>query len=131
MSAKPAITLSKTTYQKLSRLLESVPENMITDQLLDELERADIVDGADLPEDVVDMHSEVTFTVQATGKTFTYTLVYPTELDSTEHKLSILSPVGSAIIGLRAGDEIDWPLTREKNTLVRVESVKPSAASAG
>lgn len=124
MTEKPPITLTKTTYGKLSKLLESVPEDMITDQLIDELERADIVDDAALPVDVVDMNSTVTFTVQATGKTFTYSLVYPTELDDTHQKLSILSPVGSAIIGLRQGDEIEWPLTRDKNTLVRVERVE-------
>lgn len=120
---KPEITLTKDVYRNLCNLLENIPEDMITDQLSDELERAQIVTQADLPDDVVTIHSQVTFTVQSTGKTFTYTLVYPTELDSTEHKLSILSPIGSAIIGLKQRQEIDWPINKNQRTTVKVEKV--------
>ncbi|WP_036160746.1 nucleoside diphosphate kinase regulator [Marinimicrobium sp. LS-A18] len=123
MASKPKITLTKNVYERLWNLLESVPEDTITNQLEEELERAKIVTPAKLPDDVVTMHSQVTFTVQSTGKTFTYTLVYPTELDNTENKLSILSPIGSAIIGLKQGQEIDWPISKTQRTTVKVEAV--------
>ncbi|WP_347330598.1 nucleoside diphosphate kinase regulator [Marinimicrobium locisalis] len=125
MAPKPKITLSKDVYTTLSRLLEEVPEDIITDQLVDELERAKLVAPEKLPDDVVTLHSTVTFTVQSTGKSFTYTLVYPTELDDTSRKLSILSPVGSAIIGLKRGQEIDWPISNTKRTTIAVDRVQP------
>lgn len=126
MAAKPKIILTKEVYEKLSKLIDSVPQDMITDQLIDELERAKIVSAQKLPDDVVTMHSQVTFTVQSTGKTFTYTLVYPTELDNTDNKLSVLSPIGSAIIGLQQGQEIDWPISKTQRTTVKVDGVSPA-----
>ncbi len=125
MAAKPKITLTKEVYERLSKLIDSVPQDMITDQLIDEIERAKIVSTKKLPDNVVTMHSRVTFTVQSTGKTFTYSLVYPTELDSTADKLSVLSPIGSAIIGLQQGQEIDWPISKTQRTTVKVDSVSP------
>lgn len=125
MATKPKIVLAKDVYEKLSKLIDSVPEDTITDQLIDELERAKIVSPQKLPADVVTMHSQVTFTVQSTGKTFTYTLVYPRELDDPTQKLSVLSPIGSAIIGLQTGQEIEWPLSKTQRTTVKVESVAP------
>lgn len=125
MATKPKITIAKDVYERLSKLIDSVPEDIITVQLIDELERAKIVSPKKLPQDVVTMHSKVTFTVQSTGKTFTYTLVYPTELDNTADKLSVLSPIGSAIIGLKEGQEIDWPISKTQRTTVKVESVTP------
>jgi len=123
MATKPKVTIAKDVYEKLSRLIDAMPDDMITGQLIDELERAKIVSPKKLPEDVVTMHSQVTFTVQSTGKTFTYTLVYPTELDNTTDKLSVFSPIGSAIIGLQQGQEIDWPISRTQRTTVKVDSV--------
>jgi regulator of nucleoside diphosphate kinase len=125
MAAKPKLTISRETYHTLSALIDSLPEDTTTEQLLDELERAKIVSEKKLPENVVNMHSTVTFTVQSTQKTFTYELVYPSELDGTPSKLSILSPVGSALIGLQEGAEIDWPISTGKQTLVQVDKVTP------
>lgn len=125
MAPKPQITITKDVYRTISKLLENVPEDTITDQLTDELERAKLVSSGKLPDDVVTMHSVVTFTVKSTGKTFTYQLVYPTELDDTNQQLSILSPVGSAIIGLKQGREIDWSISHTKRTSIYVDKVLP------
>ncbi|WP_041523016.1 nucleoside diphosphate kinase regulator [Gilvimarinus agarilyticus] len=127
MGVKPKIILTRKIYNSLSALVDSVPEDDITEQLLDELERAKIVSPQKLPANVVTMHSTVTFTVQSTQKTFTYQLVYPSELDDSEHKLSILTPVGSALIGMQEGAEIDWPLSTSKKTIVQVNKVAPPA----
>lgn len=125
MTSKPNITLTKDVHRAISKLLESVPEDIITDQLTDELERAKLVSQSELPGDVVSMHSVITFTVQSTGRTFTYTLVYPTELNDTNNQLSILSPVGSAVIGLKQGQEIDWSISQTKRTTISVDRVVP------
>lgn len=128
MAKKPTIILAEDVYQRLSRLLENVPEDTITDQLLDELDRAKVVADDKVPDNVVTMHSQVTFRVQSTGKTFTYTLVYPTELEDTERQLSVMSPVGSAIIGLKEGSEIDWEISPDRQTTICVEKVLPPQA---
>lgn len=125
MPRKPKITLSNDVYNAISQLIDGAPEDIITDQLAEELERARLVAPDKLPEDIVTIHSKVTFTVQSTGRTFTYTLVYPTELDDTSSKLSILSPVGSAIIGLKEGQKIDWPISSTKRTIFTVDKVLP------
>ncbi|MBU2886692.1 nucleoside diphosphate kinase regulator [Gilvimarinus agarilyticus] len=129
MAKKPKLVISKVVYQTLSTLLDSMPEDMITEQLLDELERARLVVDDKLPHDIVTMHSLVTFTVQSTGKTFTYTLVYPQELNDTSNQLSILSPVGSAIIGLQAGSKIDWAISPSNQTTIFVEKVLPPSVT--
>ncbi|MGD8175672.1 nucleoside diphosphate kinase regulator [Marinimicrobium sp. ARAG 43.8] len=128
MAKKPAIQMSKADHSALLRLIDSVPEDLITEQLAEELDRAKVVPAHKLPGDTVAIGSSVTFTVQSTGKTFTYQLVYPTELDNTENKLSVLSPVGSAIIGLREGQSIDWTISQGNQTIITVNDVSPPAS---
>jgi|SRR5690554_6464671 len=125
MAAKTKITLTREIYNSLSALIDSTPESTITEQLLDELERAKIVSPQKLPDNVVTMNSKVTFTVESTKKTFTYELVYPSELDNSETKLSILSPIGSALIGMQEGAQIVWPITPNQKTTVQVDKVTP------
>lgn len=127
MAKKPALVLSKQDYLNLSRLIDSLPEDIITDQLAEELERARIVSAEKLPRNAVAMGATITFTVESTGKTFTYQLVYPTELDNTDSKLSVLSPVGSAIIGLKEGQSIDWVINRNHRTIIHVSRVQTPA----
>jgi regulator of nucleoside diphosphate kinase len=75
--------------------------------LTEELERAEIVAGGDL-ERTVRMGSEVTFRDDSTGKVETMTLVYPGEADISRQRISVMTPVGTALIGLSAGDSITW-----------------------
>ena len=74
-----------------------------------ELGRANIVEPAEMPPDVVTMNSTVTFRIESSGKDFSLTLVYPGDIGDGAEKVSILAPVGSALLGLREGDEISWP----------------------
>ena len=122
MSTKPNVIISKTDYQKLHSLLENLPDSDAADRLVDELERAKVVDARKLPENVVAMQSTVRFTVLSTQKTFTYKLVYPNEVTGTD-TLSILTPVGSALLGLSIGQEIEWPLQGSKSTRVRIDAI--------
>jgi regulator of nucleoside diphosphate kinase len=69
------------------------------------------------------MNSEVTFTVLSTKKTFTYTLVYPDEA-TVSNKLSILTPAGSALLGLSVGEEIEWPLESNKLMKIRIDKLR-------
>lgn len=81
---------------------------VLSDQLLDELERAIVVDSEQVPDDVVRMHARCTYIDRGIGTQREIELVYPDESDPAIGKISVLTPVGSALIGLRVGQEIAW-----------------------
>jgi regulator of nucleoside diphosphate kinase len=80
----------------------------IASALADELERAHVLAKARHPEHIVRMGSEVEFRDDATGKVQKVKLVYPNEADISQGKISVLTPVGTALIGLRMGSSITW-----------------------
>jgi len=73
-----------------------------------ELANAKVVESKEVPPDVVTMNSRVAILHMDTGETREYTLVFPREADIDKGKLSIISPIGTAIIGYSEGDEIQW-----------------------
>jgi regulator of nucleoside diphosphate kinase len=129
---KPAIALTRSDHERLTRLAESfVSRNAsLADQLLDELERARIVDDNKLRADVVRMGSTLRFTTDA-GEDRTVTLVFPDEADIAEGRVSILTPVGIALVGLSSGQSIDWTARDGRNRRLTVESVEPSGRLPG
>jgi regulator of nucleoside diphosphate kinase len=78
------------------------------DDLKTELRRAEIVSPDKAPRNVVTMNSTVTLRDLASREKETYTLVFPEDADIAEGKLSVLAPVGTAILGQRLGDEVTW-----------------------
>ena len=94
--------------------------------LLDELERAATVPLRELPSDVVTMGSYVVFVDRANGERHSVQLVYPGEADMAQQRVSILTPVGAALIGMRRGSAIDWPNRHgERRTLEIVDVNQP------
>ena len=99
--------------------------------LLDELDRASTVAAERLPGNVVSMRSRVTFLDQATGERHAVQLVYPGEADMARQRLSILTPIGAALIGMRVGSAIDWPNRQgERRRLEIVEVIQPARDAA-
>lgn len=78
------------------------------DGLRDELARAEIRDAEDMPEDVIAMNSRARFREEQTGREYELTLSYPRDASSDQGRVSIFSPAGSALLGLRAGQTIHW-----------------------
>ncbi|WP_010391669.1 nucleoside diphosphate kinase regulator [Pseudoalteromonas undina] len=111
MNTKPEIIISSLDADRLYALMESLPANSFAGEkeLEAELGRANIVEPHEVPATVVTMNSTVNFVVESTGEEFTLTLVYPKNIDSIGDKISILAPVGSALLGLSQGDQIEWP----------------------
>ena len=107
----PKIVISSRDAQKLDRLLASLPDHQFPgrDDLEAELARALIVDPQQLPPGVVTMNSTVRFKIESSAKAFVLKLVYPDEADADGSTISILAPVGSALLGLAQGDQIEWP----------------------
>ena len=111
MSIKPKIMISSLDAERLEMLLETLPQNAFPgrDDLEAELARAEVVDPEEIPPTVVTMNSTVRFRVESSAEEFCLTLVYPKDIDTSGEKISILAPVGSALLGLAQGDEIEWP----------------------
>jgi regulator of nucleoside diphosphate kinase len=120
---KPKIIVSNEDYDGIQAMLEKEDFMPSHDLLIGELDRAKIVPNNKLPINVVRMNSTVTFTMQSTHKTFSLTLVYPRDVKESG-TLSILTPVGSALIGLSIGQEIEWPLDKNKSTVVHIDTVE-------
>jgi regulator of nucleoside diphosphate kinase len=99
------------------------------ESLRNELDRAHIVESTALPGDVVTMNTRVRLKDMETGEEKNYSLVFPAETDMTQNKISILAPIGTAILGYRAGDIVDWPVPAGRRT-VRIQEIlyQPEAA---
>ena len=92
------------------------------DELQAELDSAQIVSEDEVRSDVVTMNSTVSLRDLGTNEVETYTLVYPDRADIANHKLSVLAPIGTAILGYRVGDEFCWPVPQGWRNL-KVEQV--------
>ncbi|MBC3385969.1 nucleoside diphosphate kinase regulator [Pseudomonas sp. SWRI12] len=122
----PSITLTRLDVQRLERLIDSLDETLPgVIALQTELDRAENVVGhEEVPADVVTMNSRVHCREESSGKDYHLTLVYPQDAKADEGRISILAPVGSALLGLKVGQHIDWPAPGGKTlklTLLDVE----------
>jgi regulator of nucleoside diphosphate kinase len=106
---KPSIVIGKTDQERLNNLAlvaaDRFPE--ISDGLLLELERARVVADVSVPGNVVRMGSTVEYETD-TGDARRVTLVFPRDADISEGKISILTPIGTALLGLAAGQAMNW-----------------------
>lgn len=128
---RPPLTLSRLDVERIETLLENTPGgNANVEALGEELLRANIVEPKDMPPDVVSMHSTVLLRNETSGDEREITLVYPNEAGGDGSKVSILAPVGSALLGLRVGDSIDWPMPGGHSAQLHVLSIhfQPEAA---
>lgn len=111
MQSYPNITITNRDAARLETLLETLPPDSSSrwEALEAELCRAHIVESEDVPPSVVTMNSTVRFTLLPSGVERRMKLVYPGSSATSEDAVSILAPVGSALLGLAEGDEIHWP----------------------
>ena len=121
MSTVPQIVITKQDQDRLLRLIEQSDSEALA-RLEEEIERAEVVSPHAIPADVVTMNSDVVYEDLSSGKRRTVRLVYPKDADAALGRVSIFAPVGMALIGLRAGQEIEWP-TPGGNRRVRVVDI--------
>lgn len=119
---QPPIILSSLDVERLERLLDTAPATPASTALRAELDRAEVREPQDMPPDVVTMNATVRFTVGDGGPTLQRTLVYPRDADQDAGRLSVLAPVGSALLGLRVGQRMTWPAPSGPVT-VRIDEV--------
>ncbi|WP_291731467.1 nucleoside diphosphate kinase regulator [Leisingera sp. F5] len=126
---QPKVVLARETLDKLEALAEGAlnrtPE--LADRLLEEIERAKVVSISKLRGDVVAIGRSVTYRDESTGQSKTVTLTFPEEADISEGRISLMTPVGVALIGLSEGSSFRWnPRDGEERSLT-VLNVGPEA----
>jgi len=129
------IYITELDYNRLSGLIDRTRERNGSDReylnkLEAELDRAEIVEPKDIPSDVVTMRSKVRLKDLVSGESATYSLVFPTEANFADGKISVLAPIGTAILGYKKGDTIEWPVPSGLRRL-KVEEILYQPESAG
>lgn len=128
---KPRIVLSELDYNRLTGLAEAVEDRTpeIAEELQNEIDRANVVATGSVPANVVQMGSTVEYQSDG-GDTKTVTLVFPGDADIASGRISILTPIGTALIGLSPGQSINWTARDGKEHQLTVLSVKQPEAQA-
>lgn len=103
-------------------------EYAMNDELADELDRAIVVQKERVPDDVVTMNARCSYLDERLGTQREIELVFPEEADPAAGKVSVLTPVGSALIGLRVGQEIAWDFPDGSVRRLKVTGVCKAAA---
>jgi regulator of nucleoside diphosphate kinase len=129
----PPITLSAGECDRLRRLVDAAadPSQKTVAFLTREIERADVVDPSQIRRGLVMMGSEVEFRDDSTMKVRRVILVYPNEADVDAGKISVMTPIGAALIGLSVGQSIEWELPSggwRSLTVLDVGETGPNAA---
>ena len=109
------IVLTRPDHERLRLLVETVRARRRWEEihllaLAEELESAEIVEPDAVPPDVVTMRSRVRVLDMVSGHESTYTISYPVEANLDAGKLSVLAPIGTALLGYREGDVVEWPV---------------------
>jgi regulator of nucleoside diphosphate kinase len=101
------------------------PDKQCLDELHGEVDRATVLDPVEMPANVVTMRSRVRLIDLGTGERHEFVLVYPNEADVRESRVSVLAPLGTAVLGYREGDEVEWIMPSGLRRL-RIERVMPT-----
>ncbi len=123
--ARPAIQIRETDAERISNLAMEAEDRLpqVAELLLDEINRATIVEDSRLPQNVVALQSTVKFVDEASGIERTLQLVYPQHADIAAGRISILSLVGAGLLGLKPGQSISWPDRAGKQRALRIMEV--------
>lgn len=117
MANRRHIIITKEDHERLENLFASGFATAFSDKpylqsLRGELNIAKVVSPDEVPSNVVTMNSTVRLRELRTKEIETYTLVYPKDADIATNKLSVLAPIGTAILGYRVGDRVEWKVPR-------------------
>ncbi|HWM82611.1 MAG TPA: nucleoside diphosphate kinase regulator [Pseudolabrys sp.] len=125
----PQITLTTDDSERLRRLADAASGKFprTAEFLAREVDRAELSDDATMVQSLVTMGSEVIYRDDETGKTRSVILVYPDEADLDAGKISVLTPIGAALIGLSVNQSIEFETPTGAIRSVTVESVRKSA----
>jgi regulator of nucleoside diphosphate kinase len=126
---EPPIVLDAAYSERLEQLAATAmrgPAAELGDRLMQEVARATVLPSGEMPPDVVNIGSEVTFRDDVTGRTQTVTVVLPRDADIARHRVSVLTPIGAALIGLATGASIGWETREGEERRLTVLAVRPA-----
>jgi regulator of nucleoside diphosphate kinase len=124
----PPIVVTWPDYERLWNLTYATRRSSPGSYLAEELDRARLVEAEQIAPTTVTMHSRFIFTDRLTGETRTVSLVYPSEESIDEGRISVLTPIGTALLGLSEGQSIEWEtLNGVKRTLTLVKVLSQPA----
>ena len=129
----PALVVSSRDFARLEALLDTpaLRRHPAALALMDELNRAEVREPENMPDNVVTMHSRVECSDELSGETHRLTLVYPNEADVEKGHVSVLAPVGSALLGLSIGQSIDWNAPGGRALRLRVTAIDYQPEASG
>lgn len=130
MAQTESLMITEQDYERLALLLQHT-DGPNASALEEELARAQVVPQKEVPQDIVTMNSTVQFVSLDTQKESEVTLVYPKDADVTKGRVSILAPIGIALIGLRVGQTIQWPMPNGQSRELKVIAIRYQPESAG
>lgn len=128
------IILSKLDYTRISESIKHAKQlgkiaATEASKLLTELSNAKVVESQDIPADVVTMNSIIKISFLSSDKVVQFQLVYPDNANIKENKISIFSPIATALIGYKVGDEIEWVVPSGLTKIKIIEIIyQPEAA---
>lgn len=125
----PSIIITDRDLQRLLSLLDHT-SSPAAESLDAELQRATVVRQNEVPADVVTMNSDVVYEDLQTGTRRTVRVVFPKDADASKGWVSVLAPIGSALLGLKVGQEIEWKLPTGRRR-VRVVEIRYQPEAAG
>ncbi|HRK06418.1 MAG TPA: nucleoside diphosphate kinase regulator [Pseudobdellovibrionaceae bacterium] len=117
---RPDVYIAASAYEELLRLAEAAQ----AEDLAEELRRAHVIPDAQFPRDAVKLGAQVHYRDEKSGEQRWVTLVRPYEADLAQGRLSILTPVGMALLGLKPGAQIEWQMPRRERRHLRVLEVR-------
>ncbi len=116
------IYVTEKDFMRLKNMLDAHDGDEFEDLEI-ELDRAAVLSDTEVPKDLITMNSNVRYLNVQDNKESTITLVYPQDANSSEGKISILAPLGSALIGLKVGQEINWMFPDGKTRTLKILEV--------
>jgi regulator of nucleoside diphosphate kinase len=129
-----SITISSFDKKRLLGLIEeweADPQDRgHIDDLAEELERANVLEPQAIPGDVVTMNSRLLLTDADTGEQKTVTIVFPGMANTDEGKISVLAPLGTALLGYRVGELVEWNVPSGLRRL-RIDAIEYQPEAAG
>lgn len=122
MTDLPNITISSLDYSRLNHLIDTFPMDSQSElgNLRFELDRAIVVAPEHIPTTVATMDSIMRFIIEPNEETFELTLSYPEDVKGKLNRISVLAPVGCALLGLAVGQQIEWPVPGNKTIQLRL-----------
>jgi|SRR6218665_979172 len=127
---EPRIVVTSTDMERLRTLIDTTSGDQ-AEALDTELLRAEVVEASAIPPDVVTMNSRVVYQDKDTQETREVTLSYPQDASLERGRVSVLAPVGAALLGLSVGQEIEWQQPGGKAKRLRILSVTYQPQAAG